>query len=68
MTDGDKLFVLTSDRRQILDAMERQFVFSLGIGNLVHELDGKVRRIAGKAAPGNFKREAGVERKKIAAA
>ena len=68
LTDGDKLFVLTSDRRQILDAMERQFVFSLGIGNLVRELDGKVRRIAGQAARGDFKREDSSERKKIAAA
>ena len=31
LTDGDKLFVLTSDRNKILDAMDRQFVFSLGI-------------------------------------
>ena len=47
LTDGDKLFVLTSDRKQILDAMERQFVFSFGIGNLVRELDGEVRRMRG---------------------
>ena len=48
LTDGDKLFVLTSDKNKILDVMERQFVFSLGIGNLVHELNGEVRRISGR--------------------
>lgn len=46
VSDGEELFVLTSDRAKILDAMERQFVFSLGIGNIVRELDGEVRRIA----------------------
>jgi DNA-binding transcriptional MerR regulator len=51
LTDGEKLFVLTSDRQKILAAMERQFVFSLGIGNLVHELDGEVRRLAARAMP-----------------
>jgi len=45
LTDGEELFVLTNDRRKILDAMERQFVVSLGIGNLVRELDGQVKRI-----------------------
>jgi DNA-binding transcriptional MerR regulator len=51
LTDGEKLFVLTSDRQKILEAMDRQFVFSLGIGNLVHELDGEVRRLAGRDIP-----------------
>jgi DNA-binding transcriptional MerR regulator len=51
LTDGEKLFVLTSDRQKILEAMDRQFVFSLGIGNLVHELDGEVRRLAGGEMP-----------------
>jgi len=46
LTDGEELFVLTNDRRKILDAMDRQFVVSLGIGNLVRELDGQVKRIA----------------------
>ena len=46
LTDGEELFVLTNDRRKILDAMERQFVVSLGIGSLVRELDGRVKRIA----------------------
>jgi len=29
--------------------MDRQFVFSFGIGNLVRELDGEVRRITRSA-------------------
>jgi DNA-binding transcriptional MerR regulator len=49
VTDGEKLFVLTSDRQQILDAMERHFVLSLGIGSLVRELSGDVRRAAQSA-------------------
>jgi DNA-binding transcriptional MerR regulator len=51
LTDGEKLFVLTSDRKKILEAMDRQFVFSLGIGSLVRELDGDVRRIIGRETP-----------------
>ena len=46
VTDGEKLFVITSDRKKILDAMERNFVLSLGIGNLLRELNGEVRRAA----------------------
>lgn len=55
LTDGEELFVITSDREKILHAMERQFVLSLGIGNLVRELDGAVRQIgvgAGKPRRG----------------
>ena len=44
LTDGEELFVITSDRQKILHAMERQFVLSLGIGSLVRELDGAVKR------------------------
>lgn len=59
LTDGDKLFVLTSDRNKILRAMDRQFVFSLGIGNLVHELDGEIRRVTGRdAVPARRRAEA----------
>ena len=46
LTDGDKLFMITSDREKILGAMERQFVLSLGIGSLVRELNGAVARAA----------------------
>jgi DNA-binding transcriptional MerR regulator len=47
VTDGEKLFVITSDRKKILNAMDRHFVLSLGIGNLVRELNGEVQRAAG---------------------
>ncbi|HEY7217180.1 MAG TPA: MerR family transcriptional regulator [Candidatus Binatia bacterium] len=46
LTDGEKLFVITSDRQQILAAIERQFVLSLGIGNLVREVDREAHRSA----------------------
>jgi DNA-binding transcriptional MerR regulator len=46
LTDGETLFVITDDRRKILEAMERQFVLSLGIGHLVRELSGQVERAA----------------------
>lgn len=49
VTDGESLFVLTRDKNKILDVMNRQFVFSLAIGNLVKELNGEVRRAAGQA-------------------
>jgi DNA-binding transcriptional MerR regulator len=45
LTDGENLFVITDDRRKILDAVKRRFVLSLGIGNLVRELSGKVTRV-----------------------
>lgn len=51
VTDGEKLFVITNDRKKILDAMERHFVLSLGIGSLLRELNGEVRRAA-RAAVG----------------
>ncbi len=45
LTDGKKLFVLTDDRKEILDALDRRFVFSLAIGSLVRELTGEVERL-----------------------
>jgi DNA-binding transcriptional MerR regulator len=47
LTDGEELFVITSDRQKILNAMERHFVLSLGIGSLVRELNGAVKRFGG---------------------
>ena len=46
LTDGENLFIITDDRRKILEAVEREFVLSLGIGNLVRELNGSVARAA----------------------
>jgi hypothetical protein len=45
LTDGDKLFMLTSDRRKILDTIRRQFVLSFGFGDLVRELNVEVGRL-----------------------
>jgi DNA-binding transcriptional MerR regulator len=67
LTDGDKLFVLTSDREKILAAMDRQFVFSLGIGNLVRELDGDVRRVTGRLGRNTSLRNSKREGKNAAA-
>ena len=46
LTNGEDLFMITNDREKILGAMERQFVLSFGIGNLVQELSGAVARAA----------------------
>jgi DNA-binding transcriptional MerR regulator len=46
LTDGEDLFVITDDRQKILDAFERRFIVSLGIGNLVRELDFQAKRAA----------------------
>ena len=68
LTDGERLFVLTSDRNKILDVMDRQFVFSLGIGNLVRELDGEVRRLTGRANSRFSRNERRAEGKRAASA
>lgn len=44
LTDGEELFVITTDRQKILDAMKRRFVLSLGIGSLVRALDLETKR------------------------
>jgi len=61
LTDGEKLFMITSDREKILDAMNRQFVLSLGIGNLVRELNVEVKRAAAfrPSRAGGFRRYVG---------
>jgi DNA-binding transcriptional MerR regulator len=46
VTDGERLFLVTDDRRQILDVLERQFVFSLALAPLVRELRGRAERIS----------------------
>ncbi|PIX22728.1 MAG: hypothetical protein COZ69_10400 [Deltaproteobacteria bacterium CG_4_8_14_3_um_filter_45_9] len=42
ITDGETIFVLTSDQKEILDTLKRQFVFTLAIGEIVHKLRGEV--------------------------
>ena len=46
LTDGEELFIITDDRQKILEAMEREFVLSLSIGNLVRELGDQTKRAA----------------------
>ena len=46
LTDGESLFVITDDRQKILDAVNRHFMLSLGIGNLVRELNSEVERVS----------------------
>ena len=53
LTDGEKLFVITSDREKIFDAIDQQFVFSVGIGNLVRELNDSLRRAAAATGRGS---------------
>ena len=52
LTDGKNLFVLTDDSKEILGALDHQFVFSLAIGSLVRELSSEVERLEiGKMSP-----------------
>jgi DNA-binding transcriptional MerR regulator len=46
VTDGERLFLVTDDRRQILDVLERQFVFSIALAPLVRELRRRAERIS----------------------
>ena len=47
LTDGETVFALTKDRREILDALSRgQMVFSLAIGEIIENLKGKVAKIS----------------------
>ena len=46
VTDGERLFLVTADSRQILDVLERQFMFSIALGPLVSELRGRADRLA----------------------
>ena len=61
LTDGEEIFLLTTDRNKILDAMDRDFVFSLKIGNLARQVHGKVNRI--KTQPARAARLQGLARK-----
>lgn len=42
LTDGETIFVLASGRKEIFDTLKSQFVLTLSIGELVHELRGQV--------------------------
>jgi len=49
LTDGDSIFVLTSNPKVVMDTLkEGQLVFSLGIGEIMKDLKGKVAKIGMK--------------------
>ncbi len=46
LTDGDSVFVLTADRKTVMDTLgEGQLVFSIAIGTLLRDLKGKVKEM-----------------------
>ncbi len=46
ITDGETLFVLTEDKKKIMDALSGgQMVFALALGQLIEELKGEVQKI-----------------------
>lgn len=46
LTDGKDLFVLTDDPNVVLNALKRQFVFSLAIGEIIAGLQGELKKLA----------------------
>ena len=46
LTDGKDLFVLTDDPRVALNALKRQFVFSLALGEIIIGLQGELKKLA----------------------
>lgn len=46
LTDGKDLFVLTDDPNVVLDALKRQFVFSLALGEIIAGLQGELKKLA----------------------
>jgi len=68
LTDGEEMFIITNDRQKILDAMECQFVVSLGIGSLVRELDSQAKRAVLGAGDKNSKKARRLEVKRSGSA
>ena len=46
LTDGRDLFVLTDDPNVALNALKRQFVFSLALGEIIAGLQGELEKLA----------------------
>jgi predicted RNase H-like HicB family nuclease len=44
ITDGENIFVLTSNKNVVLDTLKGQFVFSLALGKFVEELNGELKK------------------------
>ena len=61
LTDGDEVFLLTSDKNKILDAMDRDFVFSLRIGHLARQIHGEVTRM--RTHPAHSRKTGGIARR-----
>lgn len=46
LTDGEAIFVLTKDKKAILDVLTKgQMVFALAIGEIIEELKGEVEKM-----------------------
>lgn len=46
ITDGETIFVLTDDKKEILDTLSQgQMIFALAIGELIEELSGEVQKL-----------------------
>jgi len=48
LTDGETVFVLDRDPQALLDALKKQFLFSIPFGLLVEELKGQVKQLASR--------------------
>ena len=48
LTDGEGIFVLTADKKIILDTLKGgQLVFAIALGEIVQELNGEIKRLGG---------------------
>ena len=48
LTDGESIFVLTADKKMILDTLKGgQLVFAIALGEIVQELSGEIKRLCG---------------------
>ena len=48
LTDGETVFVLDRDPQALLDALKKQFLFSIPFGLLLEELKGQVKQLASR--------------------
>ena len=46
ITDGESIFVLTSDKKVVLDTLRKQFVFSIALDKIFEELNGELKKFA----------------------
>jgi Uncharacterized conserved protein len=43
LTDGESIFVLTADKKVVLDTLKKQFVFSFALDKIFEELNGELK-------------------------